>query len=58
MSRKTGTLNQIQRCSVKNCQKELVDEDQVVHIRDRVFCKTCAVIYFTGMIGETGNPRE
>ncbi len=37
-------------CSVKNCQKELEPDDQVV-IGENVFCKPCAVTYFKDLLG-------
>ncbi|MHA1698516.1 MAG: hypothetical protein ACTSWN_06725 [Promethearchaeota archaeon] len=33
------------RCIVKNCGKVL-DEDQIVKIRGKTFCRSCAVYYF------------
>jgi hypothetical protein len=38
------------KCSVKNCQKELEQDDQVM-IRGQMLCKSCAVLYFTALVG-------
>jgi len=57
MSIKNTDSLQSQRCSVKNCQKVL-EGQEFIKIRDQLFCKPCAVLYFTGMLGGVDRPQE